>query len=262
LTHFTSFDPGCFAWVDVNSTDIDATVAFFAALFDLEPRQVPVPGGGPPYVIFERDGMQAWGAYPLSDEMSSAGTPSMFLSYVSVADTAASLDKAVALGATALMQPMEVGNGSKVAMILDPTGATIGLMSPPTEPQTVVANEHGTLLWNELHTSDLGAAKDFYTELFGWQAKEAEYPGGTYLELKDGDTYRGGGQVGPDDGTPPNWFVYFQVDDTEAVAAKVAELGGALTTEPRMVAGVGMMATATDPTGAPFAIMTAENPGG
>ena len=223
MTHFTAFDPGCFAWVDVNSTDIDASVAFFKELFDLETTEVPVPGG-PPYVLFKKDGHQAWGGYPLPDELKASGVPSMFLSYVSVPDTSAAVEKALSLGATTMLEPMDVGNGSMVAIVTDPTGAAIGLMSPGSEPQTTVANEHGTLLWNELRTRDLAAARGFYHELFGWEVKESEFPGGIYLEMKDGDTFRGGGQAIPEDrDDPPHWFVYFQVDDTEATAEKVME---------------------------------------
>lgn len=264
MTHFTEFDPGTFAWVDINSTDIDQSVAFFSELFDLETTQVPVPDS-PPYVLMKKDGKQAWGGYPLPEEMKAQGTPSIFLSYVSVPDVAAAVEKAGTLGGNTLVEPMDVGGGTRVAVVADPTGAAIGLISPPDEPQTIVANEHGTLLWNELLTNDVDAARTFYTTLFGWQAADMDMADGrTYTVFKDGDKTRAGGMAIREEWgeMPPNWFVYFQVDDVDRIVAKAKELGGSTPMEPMDVPQVGRMAQVADPTGAVCAVMNAENPGG
>ena len=44
---------------------------------------------------------------------------------------------------------------------------------------------HGVFSWNELMTTDVAAAKNFYTELFGWTTEEMSVtPGMTYTVVK------------------------------------------------------------------------------
>jgi predicted enzyme related to lactoylglutathione lyase len=58
----------------------------------------------------------------------------------------------------------------------------------------------------------------------------------------------------PIDGdVPSHWSVTFSVDDTDAVAAKAAELGGTVVVEP-FDAGPVRMAVVRDPQGASFSI--------
>jgi uncharacterized protein len=53
--------------------------------------------------------------------------------YVQVDDVQGSLDKAVELGGTAVMGPMDIPMGPTIAMFHDPEGHPIGLVSPPPE---------------------------------------------------------------------------------------------------------------------------------
>jgi hypothetical protein len=53
---------------------------------------------------------------------------------------------------------------------------------------------------------------------------------------------------------PSHWAVYFSVDDADAAAAKIAELGGKVLMGP-MDIQPGRFAAAADPTGASFNIL-------
>ena len=55
-------------------------------------------------------------------------------------------------------------------------------------------------------------------------------------------------------GMPNHWHVYFGVEDADAAAAKVTELGGAVVVEP-FDTPVGRMAVVSDPQGAVFSII-------
>ena len=46
--------------------------------------------------------------------------------------------------------------------------------------------KHGQFSWNELLTTDPGAATKFYTQLFGWTAQEMPMPDFTYTIVKHG----------------------------------------------------------------------------
>lgn len=58
-------------------------------------------------------------------------------------------------------------------------------------------------------------------------------------------------------GTPPNWLVYFGVEDVEAGLAKVQELGGGALT-PVIDIQMAKLAVVHDPQGAVFALYAGE----
>ena len=71
-----------------------------------------------------------------------------------------------------------------------------------------------------------------------------------------------GGMTPPQmEGVPNHWHVYFSVDDADATAAKVAELGGTILVPP-FDTPVGRIGVAQDPQGAVFSFMkNAPQPG-
>jgi hypothetical protein len=94
--------------------------------------------------------------------------------------------------------------------------------------------------------------------VFGWGAEE-QGPGGpnTYTEWKIGERSLGGMMPKTPEmpaEMPPNWGVYFAVDDADASAAKAQELGGSLFMGP-MDIEPGRMAVLADPIGAVFNIL-------
>lgn len=119
---------------------------------------------------------------------------------------------------------------------------------------------HGVFSWNELLTSDVEAAKSFYTQLFGWETETMPSSMGDYVLFKAGDAQVGGmGQL-PEQaaqmGAPPYWGAYVSVDDIDAIARKVEELGGKVLVPPMDIPDVGRFATFQDPQGAIIAAIT------
>jgi predicted enzyme related to lactoylglutathione lyase len=57
-------------------------------------------------------------------------------------------------------------------------------------------------------------------------------------------------------GMPPAWSVYITVDDVDATARKVAELGGKVITGPQDVPEVGRFCMIQDPQGAFICVIT------
>jgi predicted enzyme related to lactoylglutathione lyase len=58
------------------------------------------------------------------------GSPSAWLAYVLVDDIAAATEKARSLGATVMRDVTEVKGAGWLSIIVDPTGATLGLWKP------------------------------------------------------------------------------------------------------------------------------------
>lgn len=116
--------------------------------------------------------------------------------------------------------------------------------------------EHGTFSWTDLATPDVEEAKAFYGAIFGWAFAEHTTPAGPFWLCRIGDeTVAGIFEMPPDmrePGAPTNWLSHITVDDAGAVAARAADLGGAIH-EPAFDAGEdGRMALIKDPQGAMF----------
>lgn len=113
----------------------------------------------------------------------------------------------------------------------------------------------GRFCWHELVTTDLAAATKFYAELFAWTSSDNPSPaGGTYRMFSQGQTMVGGALAAPP-GVPSNWLVYIAVDDADASAKKVTELGGKIMVPPTTVPDMLRFACAADPQGAAFGIL-------
>jgi predicted enzyme related to lactoylglutathione lyase len=114
---------------------------------------------------------------------------------------------------------------------------------------------HGTFSWIDNPTTEQEVAKGFYTALFGWDYDDVPIPGEMVYSLA---TLRDQvvGAIAPqmqderELGVPPHWNSYISVDDVDAVAARVDDLGGHLHLEPFDVMDAGRMAPFSDPTGA------------
>jgi predicted enzyme related to lactoylglutathione lyase len=57
------------------------------------------------------------------------------------------------------------------------------------------------------------------------------------------------------EGIPSNWGIYFRVEDCDATAERVKELGGKVCHGPFDAPGVGRIAVLSDPQGAYFSVI-------
>jgi len=114
----------------------------------------------------------------------------------------------------------------------------------------------GSFCWAELATTDAGAAKQFYGDMFGWSAVDHPMPNGVYTIFQSGGDDAGAVYQAPP-GVPTHWGVYFAVSDVAASAAQIEPLGGKITMGP-MDIGQGIMVVAQDPQGAHFSLWQAK----
>lgn len=112
----------------------------------------------------------------------------------------------------------------------------------------------GRFCWHELVTTDLDAATKFYGELFGWTHRDNPGPMGSYRMFSHGETMAAGAIAGPP-GLPSSWLVYVAVDDADASAKKVTELGGKIIVPPTTVPDMLRFACAFDSGGAAFGML-------
>jgi uncharacterized protein len=117
----------------------------------------------------------------------------------------------------------------------------------------------GAFAWVDLATTDVAAAKSFYTGVFGWETEDSDAGGGAvYTTCRlDGDAVCGLFGMTEDmraAGAPPSWTSYVSVTDADAAAARAAELGGGQLDDAFDVLDIGRMALLRDAQGAVFAV--------
>jgi predicted enzyme related to lactoylglutathione lyase len=113
--------PNPFVHIELNTTDVDKSKAFYGKLFDWKLEDVQM--GDSTYTMIGVGEGTAGGI--IKNPM--PGAPSMWLAYVSVDDVAASTAKAKSLGATIIRDVTEVPGVGWFSIIMDPTGAGLAL---------------------------------------------------------------------------------------------------------------------------------------
>src|SRR5689334_1296181 len=90
----------------------------------------------------------------------------------------------------------------------------------------------GTPSWVDIGVPDIGAAAQFYGELFGWEHEDFGPDAGGYgmFRLRGKDV----AGVGPQqmEGAPPFWTVYVSVTSADETAEKVTANGGTVVVPP------------------------------
>jgi predicted enzyme related to lactoylglutathione lyase len=252
MPHVESHAPGAFSWIELGTTDQNAAKTFYTSLFGWTFEDSPM-GPGDFYTMFQADRRNVAAAYTLREAERSMGVPPHWNLYVTVASADKSAAKAAELGGQVVAGPFDVFIYGRMAVILDPTGASICIWEPKEHIGACTISEPGSLCWADLMTPDPEAAMKFYTGLFGWTLVPGE---GGYQHLKNGEAFIGGiqsaDQMPP--GAPPHWMTYIQVADIQASTDKARELGATICVGPMSVGNAGSMTVLSDPQGAFLAL--------
>jgi predicted enzyme related to lactoylglutathione lyase len=248
----TKYTPGTFSWADLSTTDQDAAKAFYSGLFGWEADDRPV-GDGIYYSMQQIDGKDVAAISPQPDAQREASVPPLWNSYITVESANDTAAKAGELGGNVHAAPFDVMDVGRMAVIADPQGAFFMVWEPKTNIGAQLVNVPGALCWNELYTSDLDAAKGFYNGLLGWDWQAFEDSPDPYFVIMNQGRANGGVRGLAEPGMPPNWLVYFAVEDIDAGVAKVSELGGEAMMGPIDI-GIAKVAIVRDPQGAVFAL--------
>lgn len=114
--------------------------------------------------------------------------------------------------------------------------------------------------YSDLSTTDLDAAKAFYTGLFGWDFDDVPMGegGGVYTMFKKNGKTTAAASVQQEQqreaGVPPMWNAYFTVYDLDNRSKEAEQLGGTIHAGPFDVFDAGRMSVIADPTGAFFCL--------
>jgi len=243
-------------WADLWTSDVESSRRFYPALFGWEAQEPSPEFGG--YFMFTRAGVPVAGAM---GDMGDMGADDTWKIYLDTDDVSKTAEAAEAAGARIVVPASPVADLGTQAVLVDPTGATLGAWQAGTFPGFTVLDEHGTPSWFELHTRDHAGAVAFYASVFRLAANvvgDSDDFRYTTLREHGRDVDLAGIMDSTSflpEGTAPRWSIYWEVDDVDASLAQVAALGGAVVADARD-SPYGRMATVTDPAGAEFKLRT------
>jgi predicted enzyme related to lactoylglutathione lyase len=197
--------------------------------------------------------------------------PLQWMPHIQVADVAASVQRALALGGSALMEAKADDGTSQWAVLRDPNGAAFGIV--PIIPAEAIppgdgAAAHegapavGRIAWLDLTVADGSTTRDFYAQVVGWTAQnlEMEDGGERYADytMLGGDGNPAAGVCyarGANAGLPPVWMLYLAVGDLAESLRRVQEEGGKIIKATQDGEGAFVYAAIQDPVGVYLALM-------
>jgi uncharacterized protein len=257
--------PGVPCWVDVSEPDLEAAVDFFG--WDFEDLLSPSSPG--PYLvarceapgssIFDTSRERRRGEVGAVGSVPGTTSPAaMWNTYFWVDSAAETASRVREAGGDVVVEPFDFVDACRVAVLTDPEGAMFRVWEARGHRGANLVNDPGCVVFNALNTRDVDGARSFYRSVFGWQTSGigggavgwtlSGY--GDYLvEQYHPDLRRQMAEAGAPEGfedvvggivpladdqpdVPAHWAVTFAVDDADATAARVAELGGMVIVPP------------------------------
>lgn len=247
---------GRFIWHELMTTDPEAAMQFYSDVVGWTTKAYGDEG----YSMWVGSQGPLGGVMALPEKAKAMGAPSHWMSNVEVGDVDATVALAQKLGGRTYVEPKDVPEIGRVAVIGDPQGASIAVFKPSGTMASHDNLKAGEFSWAEYVGNDHEAAFSFYSQLFGWE-KNREHdmgPMGKYLLFGKNGSDKGGMFTMPKDmPMPPSWLYYIRVDDLEAAVERAKAGGGKLLNGPMDVPDGSRIAQLMDPQGAAFALLTA-----
>ena len=274
------YPPGVPCWVDTAQPDPEAAASFYGGLFGWEFEDAMPPDSPGRYLVGRLQGRTV---AAVGSQLEGMPPAPVWRTYVCVESADAAVAGATGAGGAVLMEPFDVLDAGRMAVLADTEGAALCVWQPGRTAGAQLVNVPGTWSFSGLNTRDPQAARGFYRALFGWEAETIggseggftfwRRPGyGDHLERRDPGLRErltaDGAPPGFEDAVawltpmtsdrfpedaPPHWGVTFSVDDADAVADRAATLGGAVLVPPLDAPWV-RVAVLSDPQGAVFTV--------
>lgn len=272
------YPPGVPCWVDTEQRDPEAAAAYYRDLFgwsvaDRMPADAPER-----YLVGQIAGGDVAGIAQLAAD---APAGPAWNTYVAVTSADEAAGRAGAAGGTVVVEPFDVGEAGRMAVLADREGAVVCVWQAGASIGSERVNEHGSVNFNALHTNDRETAAAFYGPVFGWEATPMDPSGdgpwmwrlpgyGEYLEERYNPGFREGMAAqgapegfadtvallvtigeDPEPGEASRWGVTFAVDGADDAAERAKALGATIVVPPFDAPWV-RMSIIRDPQGAVF----------
>jgi len=249
---------GKVVWRDLLTNTPEASQHFYGELFGWEfeePGVIFGIGGAGGYTLIRHNGRLIGGIVD-TNALGQDENVSQWITMMSVTDIDVAAGRVAEAGGVIMAEPTSIGSRGQMAIIEDATGAVFAMIQtsdgdpPDREP------DYDGWLWDELWTSDVDKATEFYRGVVGFQHTDHDVDDGSYRVLKMDDTPRAGVLANPFEGERPVWVNYLRVKDPSAITARVEDLSGRILVEAQDRAIGGEVAVIAGPSGAGVALQT------
>lgn len=116
---------GAFSWNELMTTDPDAALKFYGALFGWTTEAMAMPDGT--YHVVKANGTAVGGVMAMPKE--AGGMPPCWGSYVTVDDVDATARRTKELGGKVIHGPQDIPGVGRFAVVSDPQGAVINVIA-------------------------------------------------------------------------------------------------------------------------------------
>ena len=258
------YEPGVPCWVATVHPNPEKVVGFYTELFGWEATNLMPPESPSKYFVCTRCGRDV--AAVGSQRGGDASPVPAWETYIWVESADEAAANVTGAGGSVVMEPFDLLDAARIAVVADPTGAVFGVWQPGGHRGARLVNEPGPWSMSQLNTPDPEGAKTFYGPVFGWETETFDMGGGE-ITMWCVPGYVGGepeqpvsrevvGVMVPVSGpeeVAPHWSVDLWVEDVDAAADKALALGGEIKMSPFHIS-VGRTAILADPQGAVFSV--------
>lgn len=240
-----AYKHGNFVWFELITPHVEKAKTFYPETIGWGTTQMEM--GAFQYTMLTAGEAPQAGVVPPQME----GVPPHWASYVSVPDVDAAAKVAAKEGGKVIVEPFDIPNIGRTALVADPQGATFFLFKGATSDDSGSTAFH----WNELWAKDAKAVLPFYRAVVGYDVEEMQMGEQTYYVFKHGDRSCGGVMTSPMADVPPMWLPYIKVDDTDATVVRAKKNGGDVKLAAQDIPGIGRFAIFGDNAGAVIAVI-------
>lgn len=241
-------------WADVQTRDVAAAKAFYAAVFGWTYKDLATHDGRSYAQAFVGDDLVAVVA-PQNPHQESLDTLARWNIYFAAEDARVLAEETPHAGGTVPFGPEEVADTGVMVFVDPPGGGSTGVWQPGTHPGSGRYNSPGALSWTELLTPEPSAAVGFFQQVFGHEVTEyLQDDGGTYTTLMVNGAEVAG--IVAAEG-PARWQIYFGVSDVAAAVRRAVAAGAEVLLGPEDddPEAPGATATLKDPQGGVFSVL-------
>lgn len=246
-----TYPAGVPCWVTNLQHDVPAAAAFYEAVLGWETESGPEDVA--PYALGRLRGRDVAGIGTMPDSAAAPG----WVTEVRTDDLEATVQAVRDAGGQVLREEVDFSPVGRLAVFVDPVGATFCAWEGGDREGAQLVNEPGAWAMSALQTGAPDRAAAFYGSVFGW---ETEAFGPATLFRRPG--YLGGEEAQPvprdvvavmvpaGSDAPSVWGVDFWVDDVERAVGDVRRLGGSVLAGPYDAPPAFSQAVVADPGGA------------
>jgi predicted enzyme related to lactoylglutathione lyase len=244
---------GKFVWFDLFTHDLHSTSLFYESLFSWSFKETSSTEKIVKTIL--RDGVPIANAVYIKQKDPKVNA-SRWLSYISVEDVDRAAKLSVKNKGSVYLQPRDLKNRGRVAVVNDPQGAIFGLVTATGGDPLDTDFRANQFLGSELWTTDPDDALKFYNTLVGYEQKLIDIKADLkYRRLVVDDRFCAGLMKLPWDDVKPAWIPYISVKNTLETVEKAKKLGGKIIVEKDSAVQEGSIVIIADPSGAVFAII-------